>query len=226
MINNDYKFIFVRCAKTGSTSIIENWYPGYITGTNKKITTVPGTDTWEHDKNHIPAYHIKNNMEYADFITYFKFAFVRNPYDRVVSAYRYSSDWFMFHEHKTPFKNFSDFVEKVFVLKNYPGEAIKYGPQWRFVKGCDFIGRYEHIQHDYNKVCDHLSIYPRRLTVENRYYPWRQLPKTREFTQYHRDNPQHDTQHYSKYYNDTTRNIVSTIFKQDIEMFNYSFVES
>ena len=69
IVNNQHKFIFVHVYRTGGTSIDKafggNNHKG---GTHTALETVPN---WKD---------------------YFSFAFVRNPWDRVVSAY---------HMHKT-----------------------------------------------------------------------------------------------------------------------------
>lgn len=223
MIHRDYKFIFVRTAKTGSTSIIENWVPGYIsTSKLPDHMVLPGTNTWKHDNNHIPLYHVKENMSRGDFNTFYKFGFVRNPYDRVVSAYRYVSDWHMYHDGSNPYSDFKDFIIKLFVTKEKPSEAVKYGPQHVFVDGCDRVGKFENIQREYNIICDNIGVYPRRLPWENHDYAWRYLPK-HGWSDYHKHNPLLEPKHYTSYYDDYTRSVIEQVFAQDLDVYNYRF---
>ena len=65
----------------------------------------------------------------------------------------------------------------------------------------DFIGRFESLQKDFEKVCEIIEI------------PKRDLPKTN--TSKHR--------HYSTYYNKETKKMVAEAYKQDIELFGYGF---
>ena len=65
----------------------------------------------------------------------------------------------------------------------------------------DFIGRFENLQEDFNKICRDLNI------------DQIQLPKT--------NTSQHD--HYRLYYSDETRDIIAKSFKTDIENFKYEF---
>lgn len=224
MINRDYKFIFIRNAKSGSTSIVENWCPGYIsTSQLPDHMVLPGTSTWNHDKNHIPLSHVQKNMDCDEYDQYFKFGFVRNPFDRLVSAYLYVVDWHAYFEHARPYESFEDFVNQLFVTKIKPAESMKYGPQHVFLDGCDHVGRFENLQRDYNLVCERISVYPRRLTRENSEYAWRYLPK-HGWSVYHEQNPLKPRQHYTEYYNQHTRDVVSDVFACDLEQYNYSFM--
>lgn len=222
MINHDYRFIFIRNAKSGSTSIVENWSPGYVSSKLPDHMVLPGTSTWKHDKNHIPLSHVKQHMSDKKFNEYFKFGFVRNPYDRVVSAYRYTTDWYQYHENSKPYVDLKDFVKKLFTTDKFLDESVKYGPQHVFLQGCDQIGRFENMQRDYNIICEKLDVYPRRLSHENKNYPWRYLPK-HGWSEYQHKNPLSDTKHYTEYYDQDTKDLVTRVFDQDLQQYNYDF---
>lgn len=222
MINHDYKFIFIRNAKSGSTSIVENWSPGYVSSKLPDHMVLPGTDTWKHDKNHVPLSHVKQHIDEKKFRGYFKFGFVRNPYDRIVSAYKYTTDWFQYHENSEPFERFQDFIKKLFTTDHFPNETIKYGPQHVFLQGCDHVGRFENLQRDYNLICEKIGVYPRRLTGENKNYPWRYLPK-HGWSDYQHKNPLSETKHYTEYYDHETKDLVTRVFEQDLQQYNYDF---
>ena len=75
MISHKYKCIFVHLPRTAGTSI-EQW--------------IHGRDWWEVEPNtkHLIASQAKR--QYADYWDeYFTFAFVRNPWDRVVSSLKF-----------------------------------------------------------------------------------------------------------------------------------------
>jgi hypothetical protein len=130
----------------------------------------------------------------------FKFAFVRNPWDRLVSRYAYllGSPDHPRHGLVSRMKDFSDYVAweirrgKMFqhtYVTNSRGELL-----------VDFIGYYERLQEDFAKVCARL-----KLEAE--------LPRLN--TSSHRD--------YRSYYTPATRDLVSKYFQRDIELFGYTF---
>ncbi len=69
------------------------------------------------------------------------------------------------------------------------------------IKGIDFLGRFENLQHDLNIICDRLEIPRQELLVLN---------KT-------------DHSNYRTYYDEVTRKRVETHYCKDIEAFGYEF---
>jgi hypothetical protein len=67
----------------------------------------------------------------------------------------------------------------------------------------DFIGRFETLQKDYEKILELLKLPKVKLAIVNQ-------------------NPQLQRD-YRSYYNEETKNIISEHHKEDIEMFGYSF---
>ena len=195
MINHKHKFILVRVAKTASTSIIESLPKSTVCCLN-----------WKYDCNHVPLWHLKENLDKDIIHTYFTFAFVRNPFERVVSAVKYANRW---HKNKGTNKHFEfkDFVSSLYDISTSTQSdtmhSSKYGSQYDFTKGCDFIGRLENLQQDFNIVCDKIGI------------KRRQVP--------HRNKSPH--KHYTEYYDDEILDMVSTIYAKDIEYFGYKFGE-
>ena len=179
MISHKHKFIYARAAKTASSTIT-----GYL---EEHVDDMSKAKGWTDNVHHIPLWYYKENIPIEEFESYFKFTFVRNPWDRLVSAYQYSKR----------FGNTTDFKE--WVVNIDPNH--KYGPQYDFVKGSDFIGKFENLQEDFNIVCDKIGI------------PQQQLP--------HKNATKH--KHYTEYYDDETRQIVAEKYAKDIEYFNYEF---
>jgi hypothetical protein len=92
------------------------------------------------------------------FDSYFKFAFVRNPWERLVSEYKFMKEYHERHSFKE------------FVLRGLPRESAYLDsyrhitPQCEFLYNSDgklmvdFVGRFEHLQSDFDYVCKRLGI--------------------------------------------------------------------
>ncbi len=87
MINHEYKCIFVEVPKTGSTSIRS------IIGSPEKphlnIKEIKEKNFYEFDLDttNVFMHFFKRKIIELKWKQYFKFGFVRNPWDRVVSLY-------------------------------------------------------------------------------------------------------------------------------------------
>jgi len=195
MICNKRKFIYIRVAKTGTSSIVDYLFPKkkyqhWKTHLNKINTKVKN---WENfDSNHYPLYKVKEVISNEKYNNYFKFSFVRNPYERCVSAWKYN----IIKGHTSPEKNLLQFVRNL-----GPNVNSKYLNQYDFVNGCDYIGRFENLQKDFNIICDTIGI------------PKQQLP--------HVNKTKHKC--YTEYYDDEIRELVTEKYAKDIEYFGYEF---
>ncbi len=147
-----------------------------------------------------------------NFENFFKFCIVRNPWDRLVSAYTYLSEggsnkvetaWI--NENISRFSNFREFVKQ-----SLPKEEVlreqHFRPQYTFVtnrKGeveMDFIGRLESLERDFDEISDKLGLEA-------------QLPHV---------NPSKRSD-YRSYYDDETAELAGQLYQKDIEMFGYRF---
>ena len=125
---------------------------------------------------------------------YFKFVFVRNPFDRLVSRY-----WHLGGPKK--YDSFNQFVLKYPCL---PGNFI-YRTWCRYNEiKVDFIGRYENLKTDFNYICDTIGL------------PRTELPRCRG---QHRK----DKKHYTEYYTKELRELVESYCAEDLKQFNYKF---
>ncbi len=86
IISHDNKFIFIAIPKTGTTSLQEV-LKNKLKGSKYKIYTsnIPKNGFTKH----MTITEVKNLIDKQKFNSYLKFAFVRNPYDIVVSWYTY-----------------------------------------------------------------------------------------------------------------------------------------
>lgn len=97
------------------------------------------------------------------------FAFIRNPWDRMVSLYHYLFGVLGRHRTRYGEWSFAKFVQHVTTQPIDPVGAYNWrglsqtNPQaaWLFDDGqplCSFVGRFEHLARDWNHVCEQLGI--------------------------------------------------------------------
>jgi hypothetical protein len=193
MISDSHRFIFVHINKTGGTSI-------------EKIFE-PYADQRDVPYKHAAAAFYQQTFP-GRFRRYFKFAFVRNPWDWLVSRYHWSRDHqrlfdYSFREFLLRLKNrirlsaTADWLEEQALLPQIDrltiGGAI----------AVDFVGRFENLQSDFDKICSNLRIESRPLP---------QVFKTEHAP-------------YVECYDNETRKIVEELYATDIETFGYRFGE-
>lgn len=188
------KCLFIHIPKTAGLSIRR-----LVPGSNR------GHITWR-------VYYRANPKKFE---TFFKFSFVRNPWDRVVSAY-----WFLEQGGfgvQNPGSGKCDDEERAFMMGNTKSfeefvierlprclDLVHFRPQHQFifddqrVNRMDFTGRYENIAEDYGKVCAKLGV---------------------EAALRHLNTSRHD--HYTSYYSPETYNIVGDLYADDIALLGY-----
>jgi hypothetical protein len=163
-------------------------------------------------RNHLPWYvYYTANPKF--FNKAFKFSFVRNPWDRVLSAYQYLScggnqkDDLKISEALLKYKGFEDFVING-LGEGYFRSHLLFLPQADFVingneeLAVDFLGYFENINDDFNKVMGELGI-KRKLEKRN--------TSTRD-------------KNYREYYqSQKSIEVIENIYKQDVIFFSYTF---
>lgn len=151
-ICHETKFIWFRVAKVGTRSI------------------------YNHLKSSVPlAASHPYSVYYQPFLyrDYFKFAFARNPWDRLVSYWHnkvIESNYFRFNQHQYSrmqhFKNFIDFVSGLNVESCDPHLRLR----CRLIEldNIDYVGRFETIGQDYKEVCNRLELSTENFRHENK----------------------------------------------------------
>lgn len=189
---DENKCIFIHITKTAGTSVAKSLF-GYLPYHYKAIDyrVIYGRKTFEQ---------------------YFKFAFVRNPWDRLYSAFRYLKTGGWNHEDKewskknlSTFDNFTDFV-KQWLNKDNIQQHLHFIPQHQFIcdgKGniiIDYLAYFETINDDFHKIAERLNI---NASIGH-----------------HNASPPDS---YKEAYTEETRKIVANIYEKDIALFGYKF---
>jgi hypothetical protein len=146
----------------------------------------------------------------------FIFTFVRNPWDRLHSAYRFlakggmnraDAQWLAVHQHNL--RSFESFVidglhvpaiaSSIHVV---PQTQFLYSPVYGY-DAIDFIGLFENLDHDFRVVCDSIGAMGATLTHENR--------------------TSGSKEDYRRAYTDTMREAAGTFYGKDIDLLGYDF---
>ena len=193
MINHEHKFLFLHLPKTGGTSINKFF--------NDKF------DNNKRDFGHPYLSEYKCN----NFDDYFKFTIVRNPYDRLVSAFFYMKEYSKFQSDinfrkkwKLEHDTFESFViEKLpVIVGNKNTRPRHFKPQVDFgTAGLDYIGSFVTMQDDMNFICNEIGI------------DRQDLP--------HVNSSNH--KRYDEYYNEELLNIVKTVYLEDFNNYEHLF---
>ena len=156
----------------------------------------------------------------------FKFSFVRNPWDRIVSEYKFRR-----YPRRFDFKSF------LFEHVPEPGEKHYFHvmPQHEFLFDAEgkclvnFVGRFEKLKEDFNTICRQLAIPETPLPHANR-----SLAKNSETKGVgslldrltsSKSEKAHTFTHYTEYYDDESREYVRCMYEKDIDVFGYEFGE-
>ncbi|MDT8410061.1 MAG: sulfotransferase family 2 domain-containing protein [Wenzhouxiangellaceae bacterium] len=134
---------------------------------------------------------------------YFKFCFVRNPFDRAFSDYRWRVS-----KVGNDDLTFGQFLEKM-AAGDFRERAIpRQFDNWPIYTidnsiAVDFVGRFERLETDLKKVFDRIGL-PMPAA----------LPHAKSMQRKH---------HYSRHYGDHERQLVDRLFKRELAEFDYRF---
>lgn len=208
-LSHQYKCIYIHIPKTGGVSIE---HALDMLGDNEKENRdviygkIKSLDLEKYSflspvMQHLSIIDLKKIIPEKEFKEYYKFAIVRNPWDRMVSLYHFTKPYSA-KEGNTQ-ENISKFDEFLFhglnpFLKQQQCDFISDDGGNIVV---DYVGRFENISSDFKNICLHLGLPSISLPHKNRIY--------------HR--------HYSTYYSEETKQYVSDLFRKDIETFGYRF---
>lgn len=229
VISHRRKFIFVHVPKTAGTSIIEALGPYLDVVRPAPGSTCRAGRSFAPPPPHLAARHYLefDMLERAQFDEYFKFAFVRNPWDRMVSEYRYRR-----HPQRI---SFAEYLRSRFPEPAWTDEYCHVIAQCEFLfdrdgrQLVDFIGRYEQLAADFAAVCRRLAITATPLRHRNRANSFRRrdnnlLEACRTLRGYVSLRQRRNTfAHYTEYYDAESVERVGHLYRRDIEAFGYRF---
>jgi hypothetical protein len=164
---------------------------------------------------HLRVPHYQLILSEHDFDRYFKFTFVRNPWDRLVSGFRFlksgglnGGDRAWAREHLAPFDDFHDFVARWVDRKNV-STWKHFAPQYKYIcepggenLKVDFVGYFEHLADDFEHVRAKLGL---RAGLE------------------HHNRTSGSREDYRACYSTETRDLVADVYAEDIRLFGYDF---
>jgi chondroitin 4-sulfotransferase 11 len=211
-VSHELKCIFVHIPRTGGTSVesalgvLGDWRQentssmfGVITSPDlqRRVGAAPFLQ-------HLTANELSALLP-REFAIYYRFAFVRNPWDRMVSIHARMDPHMRASAGRAGLQlegtAFDDFLERT---ENF--EHVHLAPQHAFVLNpygeplVDFLGRFESLAADFEAICAKLGI---------------QCALPHRNASAHRD--------YRTYYNPESRRTIERRYGDDIERFRYVF---
>ena len=196
MICHDKKYIFNRVFKTGSSSIVKMLIP--YAHTMSRELSQKSVDKFT---THIPSSTIKRLLfedKKMDWDEYFKFGFVRNPWDRELSNYFFNGG-----KLKPP----EDISFKEWLNINLRKDGLIHDhntPQCHYLTDVDYIARFENYDEEVKYLFNRIGV------------PMSQ-PVKHIFKTEHKP--------YWEYYDDADIMKVHQWYEKDIKMYNYEFGE-
>jgi hypothetical protein len=196
------RFVYVQVPKAACTSVKQALLPAF------GINCPEDGPAVHRVLRKSPARIAKRKLATPDLADLYRFSFVRNPFDRLVSAY-YSK----ISEHRTVLSNeqfrggmsFEEFAEAACEIPDESADQ-HVRSQWTFLDGVrmDFVGRLENMGEDYARVAGVLGVSPI-------------LPHSNHATR------PHDKKSYRNHYDEELARKVGERYRGDLEAFGYSF---
>jgi hypothetical protein len=229
MICKPYQCIFVHIPKTAGRSV-EMYFMNKLNlsrenpDDRRQLLIIDNDDPSKGTQklSHLSAteYVDCGHISAADFDQYFKFSFVRNPWARLVSEYRYRA--YMNH------KSFKDFVMNKLPEPGWDDKYRHVMPQSEMLCSkdgrllVDFVGKFEQLQQGFDTVCDRLGFEREALPhVNSSDKTSREL--RRKLKNFIHRNGESGLRAYVDFYDDETREFVAQLYRTDIDMFDYRF---
>jgi len=206
IISHAHRYIFFAVPKTATHSVREvlraskdqdDWEQQVLFGEQ----SIPIPEIAQIKHGHVSARQIQAALNQHQWQTYYKFGFVRNPFDRFVSICAF------LNRENPNFNDNSLAWMKMATRRPAFRQRILVRPQFEQLTNenneiaMNFLGRYECLQSSLDTILDKLKLEPIQLKVRN----------------------QSEHAAYQSYYDDELRDWVSEFYKEDLERFGYEF---
>jgi len=207
LISDSHKFIFVHIRKSAGSSIRDTLSPisnppvkDTMSKLRSRILKVESNYQKFSFREHSPISQVKNIMPESLYDSYFKFAFVRNPFTRLVSEYEFIRRRSNHGRYKKVSKmSFYQYI--TYQSKRFDAHQINMLTDKEGNLQMNFIGRFENLHQDWNFVCNKLEITNAELS--------------------HRKKA--SKVNYKDYYNGENIDLVNRLWKKDLEIFGYKY---
>ena len=222
MISHKYKCLYVHIPKTAGTSV-EKCFGGHdemdvrLKQDHRTIRNIMAAisplSTGRFNIKDILVFLNQRYCGYRDqvgflngqeFDSYFKFCFVRNPWERAYSWYR---NVIRDHLHQAELGISADITFSDFLNYHSDQWALKPQIDWIIdVNGkvaVDFVGKFENLESDFKEICHRLGMQDNKLPM---------ILDSGKVS-------------YVDAYDDDLRVLVETLYRDEIELFEYKFGE-
>ena len=209
IVSHHHQFIFVAIPKTGTHSVrealrphlhprdweqcllfVERYFPV------RTLAAIP--------HGHLSCRQAQPILHPLMWRRYFKFCFVRNPYDRFVSF------CYFFNRDNARMQRDPLGTMKQIIQHERSRRHILFRPQHEFITDADgnvmveYVGRFEEMQTHFDRICSRLGLPGRVLSITNA----------------------SNRKPYQQYFDAELRQMVREFYSQDLRLFGYSFEPS
>ena len=208
IISHQHRFIFAAVPKTGTHSVRQALREHMDDDDIEQVglfvnKRFPYEDLAAIRHGHLALRQVRPYLGGDAFNSYFKFAFVRNPFDRFVSYCAFMT------RDRDVFAQAPQAVMEHFLLREPPEQHILFQSQTSVLVDddgrtllTDMVGRVENMQASYDAICERVGIPTRKLDQVN-------------------SSKRGDD--YRRYYTPALVDAVAKRYALDIELFDYQF---
>lgn len=161
----------------------------------------PIADIAKIQHGHISVQQITPYLDQATWQSYFKFAIVRNPFDRFISIC-----FFLNRKNPQFLEAPLQWMKSAIAVPRFRSRVLVKPQYLQLVdaqgnSAMDYIGRYEQLQDSVDEICYRLQITSTPLQKRNT----------------------SDHQQYREYYDDELKSAVEALYQEDLKRFNYCY---